>query len=421
MLILTIFVIGYLCIALEHFLKIDKAATAVTTGVLCWVVFSLGYDGDMHELNEGLTFKLGEIGSILFFLLSAMTIVELIDTHKGFDIITSKIKTANPYKLLVLVSIITFLLSSILDNLTTAIVMAALIKKLIKDKEMMWLFGGFVIIAANAGGAFSPIGDVTTIMLWVGGQITSGAVISNVILPSITCLSVPLVLAYFSFRNKSFGIIAEPETESLISKNEQITILILGVIGLVSVPVFKTYTHLPPFMGILLSLGVIWIFTEILHRKKVTDEHKSLKVTEVLRKVDTPSVLFFLGILLAVGALERAGFLTELATTLNNRVGNMYLINVIIGLLSSIVDNVPLVAAAMGMYTLDTYPVDHNFWTFLSYTAGTGGSVLIIGSAAGVAIMGLLKIDFMWYLKKISLYALAGYFAGVAVYLLVNL
>jgi Na+/H+ antiporter NhaD/arsenite permease-like protein len=420
MLLLIIFVLGYLCIAMEHFLKIDKAATAVTTGVLCWVIFALGYGGDMHELNEGLTLKLGEIGSILFFLLSAMTIVELIDTHRGFDIITSKIKTTDPYKLLVMVSIITFFLSSILDNLTTAIVMAALIKKLIKDKEMMWIFGGFVIIAANAGGAFSPIGDVTTIMLWIGGQITSGVVISKVILPSIICLAVPLGMAYFSFRKNNLTLTSEPEGESTISKNEQITMLIIGVLGLVSVPIFKTYTHLPPFMGILLSLGVIWIFTEILHRKKVEDRHKSLKVTEVLRKVDTPSVLFFLGILLAVGALEKAGFLTELANTLNTKVGNIYVINTLIGLLSSIVDNVPLVAAAMGMYTTDIYHVDHNFWTFLSYTAGTGGSVLIIGSAAGVAIMGLLKIDFIWYLKKISFYALAGYLAGVGLYILLN-
>ncbi len=420
MLLILVFIVGYIAIALEHKLKIDKAALALATGVLCWVIYRIGFTGPIEELNAGLIEKLGEISSILFFLLCAMTIVELIDTHRGFELITSRINTTNPYKLLVLVSVITFVLSAVLDNLTTAIVMAALIKKLIKEQEMKWLFGGFVVIAANAGGAFSPIGDVTTIMLWVGGQITSVSVVSAVLLPSLACLIVPLALAHFPFKKYKpiHGVALELKND--VPPKEKRLVLILGVLALISVPVFKTTTHLPPFMGILLSLSALWIFTEVLHRNKKEQFKKPLKVTSVLERIDTPSILFFLGILLAVGALEKAGYLHELANLLDEKVGNIYVINTIIGLLSSIVDNVPLVAGAMGMYTLDTFHVDHTFWTLLAYTAGTGGSVLIIGSAAGVAIMGLLKIDFIWYVKRISLYAIAGYFAGIGVYLLLN-
>ena len=420
MLLILVFIIGYTAIALEHNLKIDKAALALLTGVLCWLIYRIGFTGDIEELNVGLIEKLGEISSILFFLLCAMTIVELIDTHHGFELITSKINTTNPYKLLVLVSVITFFLSAVLDNLTTAIVMAALIKKLIKEEEMKWLFGGFVVIAANAGGAFSPIGDVTTIMLWVGGQITSVNVISSVLLPSIACLAVPLTMAYFPLKKYKPIESTELEIKNNVPANEKRLVLILGILALISVPIFKTTTHLPPFMGILLSLSSLWIFTEVLHKNKIEPLKKPLKVTSVLQRIDTPSILFFLGILLAVGALEKAGYLHDLANMLDEKVGNIYIISTIIGLLSSIVDNVPLVAGAMGMYTLDTFHVDHTFWTLLAYTAGTGGSVLIIGSAAGVAIMGLLKINFMWYVKRISLYALVGYFAGIGVYMLLN-
>lgn len=420
MLLILVFIIGYTAIALEHNLKIDKAALALLTGVLCWLIYRIGFTGDIEELNVGLIEKLGEISSILFFLLCAMTIVELIDTHQGFELITSKINTTNPYKLLVLVSVITFFLSAVLDNLTTAIVMAALIKKLIKEEEMKWLFGGFVVIAANAGGAFSPIGDVTTIMLWVGGQITSVNVISSVLLPSIACLAVPLTMAYFPLKKYKPIESTELEIKNNVPANEKRLVLILGILALISVPIFKTTTHLPPFMGILLSLSSLWIFTEVLHKNKIEPLKKPLKVTSVLQRIDTPSILFFLGILLAVGALEKAGYLHDLANMLDEKVGNIYIISTIIGLLSSIVDNVPLVAGAMGMYTLDTFHVDHTFWTLLAYTTGTGGSVLIIGSAAGVAIMGLLKINFMWYVKRISLYALVGYFAGIGVYMLLN-
>lgn len=418
MLLISIFVIGYLAIAFEHTLKIDKAALAIATGVLCWLVYRIGYIGDIEVLNEGLIETLGEISSILFFLLCAMTIVELIDTHRGFELLTTRIKTTSPYLLLVMLCITTFFMSAILDNLTTSIVMAALIGKIIKDKEMKWLFGGFVVIAANAGGAFSPIGDVTTIMLWVGGQITVPTVISTVLLPSIVCLAVPLALAYFPFRKHKTLEPVELKLKNDVPQSEQRLVLILGVLSLISVPIFKTSTHLPPFMGILLSLSVLWIFIEILHRNKKERFSKNLKVTAVLERIDTPSILFFLGILLAVGALEKAGYLHQLAETLDDKIGNMYIINTVIGLLSAIVDNVPLVAGAMGMYSLETYPVDSSFWTLLAYTAGTGGSVLIIGSAAGVAIMGGLKIDFMWYVRRISLYAMAGYFAGILTYIL---
>ncbi|MFT4521995.1 MAG: Na+/H+ antiporter NhaD/arsenite permease-like protein [Bacteroidia bacterium] len=422
MILIIIFVLGYLCIALEHVLKIDKAATAITTGVLCWVAYALGHQSDLQHINEELILKLGEISSILFFLICAMTIVELIDTYNGFEIITNRISTTSPLKLLWIVGIITFILSAILDNLTTAIVMAALLRKLIKEKDLLWIFGGFVIISANAGGAFSPIGDVTTIMLWVGGQVTTGSILTKDFVPSVVCLLVPLIMASFTLRNlKTMSSdLSDTATTHLASKREETLVLILGVTGLISVPVFKTFTHLPPFMGILLSLGILWIITERMHVKKNESNKKQLKIHSIIQKIDTSSVLFFLGILLAVGSLEIAGHLNSLAILLDENIGNMYMINVAIGLLSAIVDNVPLVAGAMGMYDLNTYPVDHNFWTFLAYTAGTGGSVLIIGSAAGVAIMSALKIDFIWYVKKISLFALCGYLAGSLVYILLN-
>lgn len=470
-LMVVIFVLGYIAIALEHNIRVDKAASALIIGAATWAVFVfgaeeiLGVDSSKsvqellesgrhfmkgfkhylmvnfdapasetsslvnHFIVEELQHHLIEISEILFFLLGAMTIVELIDAHDGFTIITDKIKTTNKVKLITILSVLTFFFSAALDNLTTAIVMSALLKKLIKDKKDLWLFAGVIIIAANAGGAWSPIGDVTTIMLWIGGQISAYAVITSLIVPSLVCLIVPL--GFLAVRLK--GNVVRPDQlnmgESLIkqpSSFEKNLVFVLGVLSLLFVPVFKQLTHLPPFVGILLGLGVMWVVTELLHSKKNHEEKSKFSVIHVLQKVDVPSVLFFLGILLAVSSLSSAGHLIILANFLEKTIGDIYVVNLVIGLLSSIVDNVPLVAGAMGMYEVGpeisgvAYPQDHAFWQFLAYCAGTGGSCLIIGSAAGVAVMGILKINFMWYLRRISLLALVGYLAGAATYYVMN-
>ncbi|PSR15239.1 MAG: sodium:proton antiporter [Bacteroidetes bacterium] len=428
LLIVAIFVIGYLGIAFEHPLKVDKAAFAILTGVVCWVLLGLGQEvilpaTEGEFINEALLHHVGEIAEILFFLLGAMTIVELVDSHDGFSVITDHIATANRVRLLWLVCIVTFFFSAILDNMTTAIVMAALLKKLLADQEDRWFFAGMVVIAANAGGAWSPIGDVTTIMLWIGGQVTAANIVVKVFLPGLACLLAPLLLVSLFLKGELKRPKEMPHSATSnegASSFEQQLILGLGVGGLLFVPLFKSITHLPPFMGMLFSLGVLWVITEMLHRNKTRDHRHGLSVAGVIRRIDTPSVLFFLGILLAVASLQTAGLLGQFALALDQTFGNIYTINILIGLLSSVVDNVPLVAGAMGMYTLDVYPQDHTFWELLAYCAGTGGSVLIIGSAAGVAIMGILKIDFLWYLKKISWLALVGYFSGVGIYYLLN-
>lgn len=435
LLLVGVFVLGYVLIALEHPLKIDKAASALLTGVFCWLVLLIGIDtmpafqnttiADPHEiLNESLFEHLGEISGILFFLLGAMTIVELVDAHDGFRAITDRISTTNRVKLLWIIAWVSFFLSAGLDNMTTTIIMCALIRRIVKKQENVWLLGGFVIIAANAGGAFSPIGDVTTIMLWIGGQITTFHVMRELILPSLASLLVPLLAASFFLKGK----VESPEKTSDERAHghvgttalERNSMFALGGLGLLSVPIFKSVTHYPPYMGVLLSLGVLWYYTELLHRSKELEVKRGFSVSNILRRIDTPSILFFLGILLAVSALDTSGHLRLLATTLDQTFGNIYIINTLIGILSSIVDNVPLVAATMGMYPLTEFQPDSDFWNLLAYCAGTGGSILIIGSAAGVAAMGILKIDFMWYLKRISLYALLGYFSGIAVYYLMN-
>jgi len=420
---IIVFVLGYMAIALEHTIKVDKAASALIIGGLGWALYA--FSGiDAHHINEHLSHHLVDIAEILFFLLGAMTIVELIDAHEGFSIITDKITTNKRVALLWILSIITFFFSAALDNLTTAIVMAALLTKLIKDKEDLWMFAGMVILSANAGGAWSPIGDITTIMLWIGGQVTAANIITSVFLPSVVCAIVPLI--YLTFRLK--GDVTRPvNVESKEHYTDPTTpfernlIFYMGVAGLLFVPVFKTVTHLPPYVGMLLSLGVLWLVTEILHRSKNHEQKAVLSVIGVLKKIDVPTIFFFLGILLAVASLQSAGQLDIVATFLDKTFnGDIYIINIIIGLLSSIVDNVPLVAGAMGMYEITPmgdFAVDGKFWEFLAYCAGTGGSVLIIGSAAGVAVMGILKIDFIWYIKNISLLALMGYLAGAATYI----
>ena len=426
--IAVVFIVGYLFIALEHPLKIDKAASAILTGVICWTLLALGQDLifsdpiNEHFIENSILHHIGEIAEILFFLMAAMTIVELIDAHGGFDVVTSKIKTTNRVKLLWIICVVTFFFSAVLDNLTTAIVMATLLKKIVVKKEDLWFFAGMVIIAANAGGAWSPIGDVTTIMLWVGGQVSATNIVTEIFIPSVICLLIPLVIVTFIKKGKIERPVIDSNQEHtyVVSKFEQNLILWLGIAGLLFVPVFKSITHLPPFMGMLFSLGVLWVTTEIIHRHKTHTHKNGLSVAGVIRRIDTPSVLFFLGVLLAVACLQTSGHLELLATTLDEAFGNLYAINMTIGLLSSIVDNVPLVAGAIGMYPLSTYPQDHMMWELLAYCAGTGGSVLIIGSAAGVAIMGILKIDFIWYLKNISWLALIGYLFGALSFYLIN-
>ena len=447
----AIFVIGYLSIALEHPLKIDKAAAAILTAVVCWTILVLGADSLLPLLESGahgaggdntqfvvgeLRHHLGEISEILFFLMGAMTIVELIDAHEGFKVITDRIRTNKRVHLLWLVAFITFFLSAALDNLTTTIVMVSLLRKLIKDKHDRWFMVGIVVIAANAGGAWSPIGDVTTTMLWIGNQITASGIVIQLIIPSLVCLLVPLAILSFTMKGefeRPEVIETEEERRNPTTPFERNLVFILGIAALVFVPVFKTVTHLPPYMGILFGLGVLWVTTEILHRGKNEEDKHPLSVVGVLRRIDTTSVLFFLGILLAVSSLATAGHLTQVATALKDSLGNIYAINIAIGLLSSVVDNVPLVAGAMKMYPLVTpeavaaagadagwlgnFVVNGKFWEMLAYCAGTGGSCLIIGSAAGVAAMGMERINFIWYLKKISGLALIGYLAGAATYI----
>jgi Na+/H+ antiporter NhaD/arsenite permease-like protein len=424
---IVVFVLGYMAIAFEHPIKVDKAASALIIGGLGWALFA--FSGvDQHTLTHEIQHHIVDIAEILFFLLGAMTIVELIDAHEGFSIITNKITTNKKVYLIWILSIITFFFSAVLDNLTTSIVMAALLSKLIKDKETLWLFAGVIILSANAGGAWSPIGDITTIMLWIGGQVSASNIITSIIIPSVVCAVVPLI--YLTFKLK--GDIERPNTETLEEHQKNPTtsfernlIFWLGVIGLLFVPFFKTVTHLPPYVGMMFSLGVLWLVTEIIHRSKNHEQKSQLSVIGVLKKVDTPTIFFFLGILLAVASLQSAGHLdivaTYLDTTFNGQTAEgIYIINIIIGLLSSIVDNVPLVAGAMGMYPIaetGLYASDGKFWEFLAFCAGTGGSVLIIGSAAGVAVMGILKIDFIWYVKNISFLALIGYAAGAATYI----
>ena len=409
MLIVALFALGYLAIVFEHPLKLNKSATALLTGVACWIVA----DGDV-------THYVGELSQILFFLLGAMTIVEMIDAHDGFDLITSRIRSTSRRKLLVTLAVIGFFLSAVLDNLTTAIVMMSLARKLTSDDRDRMYFGAIVIIAANSGGAWSPIGDVTTTMLWIGGQITTTSVIQHLIIPSLVSVAVPVL--WFVWRMK--GDVTRPTAvdgaHASSTPFDRNVVLVIGVGVLLGVPVFKTLTHLPPFMGMLAGLGILWAATEILHKKRDGGTRGPLSAAAALQRVDTQSVLFFVGILLAITALQSKGLLADLARAMEDLIGNTNVITLGIGLASAVVDNVPLVAAAQGMYSTSVFPTDHTFWLFLTYCAGTGGSILIIGSAAGVAVMGIQQISFGWYVRRISLPALLGYAAGAGTYLLLR-
>jgi NhaD family Na+/H+ antiporter len=413
---IVIFAVGYLAIAFEHPIRINKTASALLTGVLCWTVYALGGSDDV---SSSLSHHLSEIAQIVFFLLGAMTIVELVDAYQGFRLITDRITTKNPKALLWIVCWVSFFLSAILDNLTTSIVMVSLVRKLIPDRNMRLFFAGMIVIAANAGGAWTPIGDVTTTMLWIGGQISTIAIMKSLIVPGIMCLLIPLIYLSFTLKGE-VGEFPSKEIEQQSNITGSNIMLVLGIGALVFVPVFKTLTGLPPYIGMMLGLGVVWIVSEFINPHADEFERKPFTAAGALSRIDTSSILFFLGILLAVGALESMELLSHFATWLDQTVKSQSVIITLIGLLSAVVDNVPLVAASMGMYSLADFPTDHFIWIYLAYCAGTGGSILIIGSAAGVAVMGMEKIDFTWYLKKISVIALLGYFAGCGTYLLLN-
>jgi Na+/H+ antiporter NhaD/arsenite permease-like protein len=416
--LLIVFALGYLTITLEHTIKINKSATALITAVLCWTLI-ISNASNKEIIIEQLSHHLSSISEIVFFLLGAMTIVEIIDAHDGFQNITESIKTTNKTKLIWLISVITFFLSAVLDNLTTTIVMISILNKLIEDKKTKWLLLGLVIIASNAGGAWSPIGDVTTTMLWIGGQISPLNIIKQTFLASLVSMVIPTLIINYMVKG---NIELKPNVENNLNFNknsfERNLFFYLGISCLLFVPIFKTITHLPPYMGMLLSLGIIWTITELIHNKKLDNEKGILSVSHALRKIDTPSILFFFGILMSISSLEVIGILPQMASTLNNSVGNINVVAICIGLLSAVFDNVPLVAALQSMYSLNDFPKDHYFWELLAFTAGTGGSCLIIGSAAGVAVMGIEKIDFFWYLKKMSWIALIGFIAGVSTFLI---
>lgn len=434
--IVVVFIVGYVCIALEHPLKVNKTATALLLGVVTWTIYAFSqnaFGGSLTTeewrtaLSGSLIHHLGSTAEIVFFLLGAMTIVTLVDEYQGFTIITRHITTTNKRKLLWTLSIITFFLSAVLDNMTTAIVMCALLRKLISDKQERWLFAGMVILAANAGGAWSPIGDVTTIMLWIGGHVTTFNIMLKTFLASFVCLVVPVAILGSTLH----GDVARPEATNEgvnIDPKYRKLIFFLGIGALIFVPVFKTITHLPPYLGMLFGLSILWIVTEIISHRHSKDGATMPTAMSTLEHIDTPSILFFLGILMAVACLETCGALGLMAKGLDNAFGDVmigkepfgfFIISSIIGVLSSVVDNVPLVAASMGMYA-DAFATNHPFWEYLAYCAGTGGSLLIIGSAAGVAVMGMEKIDFIWYLKKISWLAFMGFLAGAIVYIVMD-
>ena len=417
--LVIIFIVAYAAIALEHPLKINKSASALIGAGLLWTVYAVAL-GDTHLLTEQLGESLTATAQIVFFLMGAMTIVEVVDAHNGFEVITNRIRTTKLSSLMWLVGFVTFFLSAMLDNLTTTIVMISLMRKLLAKHEDRLFFAGIIVIAANSGGAWSPIGDVTTTMLWIGGQITSLAIIKGVILPSLVSMMVPLAITAYVLRGRE---VVSPKSVAsehgvVTTEFERNLMFFMGLGILVAVPAFKTITHLPPFMGILFGLGLLWLVGDLVHRHKEDEFKQHYTLAHALSRIDLSSLVFFVGILLSVATLEHTHILTSLAQWLDQTVGRQDVIVLIIGIVSAIVDNVPLVAASMGMYSLEAFPTDHFLWEFLAYCAGTGGSILIIGSAAGVAAMGLEKIHFFWYVKKISGLALVGYFAGAGIYLL---
>ncbi len=410
-LITTIFLLGYLAIIFEYTIKLHKSGVALLLAVMTWLIYIVTHHANVGEGVKILGEFVGQVAQIIFFLMGAMTLVELIDSHKGFKIITDKIKTHSRRKLLWIIAVVSFFLSAVLDNLTTTILMVSLLRKLVPQHSERILMGCIVVIAANAGGAWTPIGDVTTTMLWIDHRVSSLGVIKTIVFPAIVAFLIPMF--WYTFRLKGRLPKAEKQLKEKLEPGANV-VLSLGIAGLIFVPIFKAITGMPPYTGILLSLSVLWIVTDLMHFKY--EERSHLRVPHVLTRVDTSGILFFLGILLAVNALEAAGLLHALAEWMNEAFKSQDTIALVLGLLSACIDNVPLVAATMAMYPLAQYPMDIPFWHLIAYTAGTGGSIFIIGSSAGVAMMGIEKVDFFDYLKKAALPALFGYFAGYAVY-----
>ena len=464
----VVFVIGYILIAMEHKIGINKAATALILGMTLWVLYMFSGDSIISVVNAEsfrhflawnsdvanmplakqcakfvsdfqIVESLGEHVQIVLYLIGAMAIVELIDVHGGFMCVTERISTRSKRNLLWILSFITFFMSSILDNLTTAIVMTMLLRKMVSDRHERWIFAGMIIIAANSVGALTPPGDVTTIMLWINDDVTTAALITKLFLPSLLSMLVPLAIVSLMLGKGDVNYSTDRQESAIsayVSNKERVAIFCIGVSALISIPIFKAITHLPPFMGVLLVLGIIWVYMEIMYnRKPDIPISRQYRLTAIFSRIDLGTILFFMGILMAVSALQSAGILKEVSTYLDEEVHNVYVINTIVGILSSIIDNVPLVAGAMGMYPMPTHEAvalsgeaaymanfvqDGIFWQLLAYCAGVGGSILIIGSAAGVVVMGLEKITFAWYCKHISLLALLGYFSGIITYVVQN-
>jgi Na+/H+ antiporter NhaD/arsenite permease-like protein len=419
--LISVFVLTYLAIALEEPLKVNKSAAALLGAGLLWTIYALA-TGDAAVVDEELSHSLVDTAQIAFFLLGAMTIVEVVDAHDGFDVITSRLRARTLASLLVFICGVTFFLSAVLDNLTTTIVMISLVKRLLREHDDRLIFAGMIVISANAGGAWSPMGDVTTTMLWIGGQVTSLAIVTRLIVPSLVNMLVPLAIVAYGVRGRP---ILAPERSAEPMAGEYVTtpfernlMFALGLAALLAVPVFKAVTHLPPFLGILFGLGLLWAVGDRIHHEKPHMERRRVTIAHALTRIDMSAITFFIGILLAVATLEHGGILRSLALWLDATIGRLDVIVVAFGLLSAIIDNVPMVAAAMGMYDMGTHPTDSFLWEFMAYCAGTGGSILIIGSAAGVAAMGVEKIGFVWYLRRFGALALGGYFAGAAVYII---
>ena len=417
--LVTIFILAYTAIALEEPLKVNKSGAALVGAGLLWTIYAMS-NGMPEMVDEELNESLVETAQIAFFLLGAMTIVEVVDSHDGFDVITSRLRARTLATLMIFICVVTFFLSAILDNLTTTIVMISLCRNLLAERDDRLMFAGMIVIAANAGGAWSPMGDVTTTMLWIGGQVSTTTIISKLILPSLANMAVPLAIVAYMLRGKEIRYPERAESvegSRIVSPFETNLIFTAGLLALISVPVFKTVTHLPPFLGMLFGLGILWVLADRVHLEKPYADRKRVTIAHAIARIDMSAITFFIGILLSVATLEHAGVLEALADWLDHAIGRLDLIVMSIGFVSAIVDNVPMVAGAMGMYSMDVHPTDSFLWEFLAYCAGTGGSILIIGSAAGVAAMGLEKIDFIWYLKRFSLLALIGYLAGAAVYI----
>jgi len=434
--VIACFIIGYLIIVFEHPLKLDKTVPALIMGALCWAFISLGHldlfdhhghalhgEGDYYEGLKGvLIHHVGKTAEILIFLIGAMTIVELVDLHKGFSVITNRISTNSKKTMLWLVCILAFFLSATLDNLASTIVLVSLLRRLVPDRtERLW-FVSLAVIGANAGGAWSPIGDVTTTMLWIGQKVSTGGLIVNLVIPSLVCLVIPVGIASFLKPFQGSITLTDREKEMNAEKNSVLSsklMLAVGIGALISVPIFKSVTHMPPYIGMMLALGIVWLISEYIHPEEDFDEERKhlYSAHTALSRIEMSSIIFFLGILLAVGSLESLGILQNLARWLDQAVPSQDLVVLLLGVFSAIIDNVPLVAASMGMYS---FPTDDSIWHFIAYSAGTGGSMLIIGSAAGVAAMGMERIDFIWYLKKVSWLAFLGFIAGAIAFILMR-